>query len=58
MSRLLDIEDESPPLQEATSILMSVMINYEKRAKLTVIERELLATIREWLAANAPEAVA
>jgi hypothetical protein len=60
MSRVLDveIEDELMALQEASSILTSVMINYEKRSKLTVVERELLSTIREWLAANAPEAVA
>jgi hypothetical protein len=41
-------------LQEASSILLSVEIQYEKRKALTVVERELLTTIRDWIAQNPP----
>lgn len=43
------------PLEEASSLLLSVKIDYEKRSdRLTVIERELLASIRAWLALHPP----
>ena len=44
-----------PAMEEASSILLSVKINYEKRGDaLTMVERELLLTIREWLTAHPP----
>ena len=41
-------------MEEASSILLSVKIQYEKRTDLSVVERELLATIREWLTIHPP----
>lgn len=43
-------------LEEASSILLSVKINYEKRTDLTVVERELLATMKDWLVMHPPPA--
>lgn len=45
--------EEAKAIEEASSILLSVKIQLEKRDKrnlgaLTVVERELLGAIREW----------
>ena len=40
---------------EAVSFLISVRINMQKRKDLTVVEKELLAGITDWLQANAPD---
>lgn len=50
-----DLAEDDFNLMEAESILTSVLINYEKREALTVIERELVVTITEWLNKRAKE---
>jgi hypothetical protein len=47
-ARLRQVEETDKALEEASSILLSVRINYEKRRDLTVVERELLGAIIEW----------
>ncbi len=41
-------------LEEASSLLLSIKINLEKRSGLTVVERELLDSVRQFVAAHPP----
>lgn len=41
-------ERDQMAVEEASSILLSIKIQLEKRSDLTVVEKELIHTIEEW----------